>query len=93
MFETTLEINDEAMQLVERIHASLQAGALVKAGRKAGNVVKRDAKPRITAPGYRGDKDDLKALRDTLRVVVREYGTFVVIVIGTTWPEGAHGHL
>lgn len=93
MLETELEFNEEAMSLVDRIEAALQAGALVKAGKGAGKVVADDAKPRITAPGYRGDKADLKPLSKSIRVVVRDYTHIVIVVIGSTWPEGAHGHL
>lgn len=93
MIETQIEISDRAIELVDQIAGDLRAGALVRAARAAGNAVKADAKPRITAPGYKGDKADLKPLRDSLAVAVRDYEKRVIAVVGTSWPEGAHGHL
>ena len=84
---------DEATALVERIAGDLRAGALVRAARAAGKIVVADARPRITAPGYRGDKAGLKPLRKSLTYVIRDYTDRVIVVIGTAWPEGAHGHL
>lgn len=93
MLNAELKIDAGAMELVQRIEASLKAGVLSKAARNAGEIVEADARPRITAPGYQGDKAGLTPLRDALDTVVREYSNAVVAIVGTAWPEGAHGHL
>lgn len=93
MITGKLEINVEAASLVERIEAKLRAGVLVTAAKAAGEIVADDAKPRITAPGYKGDKAGLKPLRDSVIVVTREYSRMVLGVVGSSWPQGAHGHL
>lgn len=93
MLSQKLTINAAADGLTGRIEASLRAGALVQAARAAGELVEADARPRITAPGYKGDKAGLTPLRDSLDTVVREYSNAVVAIVGTAWPEGAHGHL
>lgn len=93
MLSQQLNINANADSLVERIEAKLRAGALSKAAQAAGELVENDARPRITAPGYKGDKAGLKPLQDSLDTVVREYRTAVVAIVGTKFPEGAHGHL
>lgn len=93
MLETELKSNVDAAGLVERIEANLRAGALTRAAKNAGQVVVDDAKPRITAPGYKGDKAGLKPLRNSVTVVVRDYATITIAFVGAAWPEGAHGHL
>ncbi len=93
MLSQKLTFDVNADQLVERIEASLRAGVLASAAQAAGELVEADARPRITAPGYAGDKSTLKPLQQSLTTVVREYPTAVVAVVGTAWPEGAHGHL
>ncbi len=93
MITQKLETNTNAATLVERIEANLRAGALTRAAKSAGEIVAADAKPRITAPGYKGDKKGLKPLRDNVIVVVRDYPTITIAFVGAAWPGGAHGHL
>ncbi|TWU19561.1 HK97 gp10 family phage protein [Allorhodopirellula heiligendammensis] len=93
MITQKLETNQDAATLVERIEANLRAGALTKAAKAAGQIVVDDAKPRVTAPGYKGDKAGLPALRDSIVVVVRDYPTITLAIVGAAWPDGAHGHL
>lgn len=93
MFTLKLETNTNAATLVERIEANLRAGALTRAAKAAGQIVVDDAKPRITAPGYEGDKAGLKSLQSSIVVVVRDYPTITMAIVGAAWPDGAHGHL
>lgn len=93
MITTKLDVNVNAPDLVERIETNLRAGALTRAAKAAGEIVVADAKPRITAPGYAGDKSTLEPLRDNVICVVRDYPTMTVAIVGAAWPGGAHGHL
>ncbi|MEL7263522.1 MAG: HK97-gp10 family putative phage morphogenesis protein [Planctomycetota bacterium] len=95
MLNEKLEENIEASVLVEQIHAALRNGEMRKALKAAGKLVVKDARPRIAAPGYTGDKPERVPLRKTLKTVVRERDSdgSVYAVVGTTWPDGAHGHL
>ncbi|TWT91392.1 HK97 gp10 family phage protein [Neorhodopirellula pilleata] len=93
MIQVQFEIDEAAFAYVDKLEASLRAGVLNDAAESAGEIVAADAKPRVTAPGYRGDKAGLKPLRDSIYVVVREYRTVVIALVGGAWPEGAHGHL
>ncbi len=79
----------EAM-LLEVPHKTNQA--LKKALRKAGQHVVKRAKQLVPRPGYPGDKPDLKPLRDTIGVEVKQ-GETIYAVVGPKRPAGAHGHL
>lgn len=96
MLNWELRINPNAIgpnDLVSRIEADLRSGVLARAARDAGRLVEADARPRITAPGYKGDKAGLKPLQQSLTTIVREYSGITIAYVGTLWPEGAHGHL
>jgi hypothetical protein len=67
--------------------------AFVGGLRQASEAVVTRARELTPAPGYPGDKPGLKALRDTLGHVVKQYTTTFVAVIGPQRPAGAHGHL
>lgn len=79
--------------LLDKITAVNRAPAVIAAAKEAGNIVAADARPRITAPGYDGDKPGKVPLRDTIKTVVREYPGVTVMLVGAAWPDGAHGHL
>jgi len=58
----------------------------------------RAIKANAPAPGYPGDKPGVKALRDTIGYVLRDYraadgGIVYYVGVGPLYPEGAHGHL
>jgi len=61
--------------------------------RKAGGVVVKRAKELVPKPGYPGDKPGLKPLMDTLGVLVKQYASAFVAIIGPQRPAGSHGHL
>jgi hypothetical protein len=91
---TNLEVNDRAIgELLDKISALDRSPALIAAAKAAGELVVADAKPRIRAGGYDGDKPGKPSLRSSIRTVVREYRGAVVVFTGPKWPEGAHGHL
>lgn len=93
MLSKQLIINVNADSLVDRIAAHLRSGAMHEAAQAAGELVENDARPRITAPGYKGDKAGLQPLRDSLDTIVRDYPNGSTAIVGTAFPEGAHGHL
>lgn len=61
--------------------------------RSAGRVVVKAAAALVPPPGYPGDKPELKPLRDTLAVEVKDGDRAMYAVIGPQRPAGAHGHL
>jgi hypothetical protein len=82
----------------------LRTGALRKALRAGGNVVKRRAAqlaPRSIETGTRdawsdateAERQGVKPLAETMGVVVRDYGLKWVMVVGPQYPAGALGHL
>lgn len=79
--------------LLDRLAAIDRSDALRSGCTEAGEIVRDDAIPRITAPGYKGDKPGLKALSESILVIVREYPGAMVTFVGGKWPEGAHLHL
>lgn len=83
----------EAAALIDKLEAEVRGAELVKAVRKAGNLVKRHTIPRITPPGYPGDKKGKAPLRESIIVAVREYQNATVAFVGGAWPQGAHMHL
>lgn len=82
-----------AADLLGRLTAQLKSRGLERALRLASKPVADDARERIPAPGYPGDDPDKVPLRETLKVVIRTYPDYYLAVTGTSWPEGAHGHL
>lgn len=91
---TKLEIKDSAIaELLDKIGALDRSPVLRDAAKAAGELVVADAKPRIRAGGYEGDKPGKPSLRSSIRTVVREYRGAIVVFTGSAWPAGAHGHL
>lgn len=77
---------------------------LIKGLRKEGNRIKRIARqlcPRGAVTGTtrrlsqrsRARRGNAKPLRDTIGVVVRDYGGVLVMLVGPQYPAGAHAHL
>lgn len=91
--QTAFDEMPEAAALLDKIEAIDRSDVLRKAAKKAGELVAADARPRITAPGYKGDKPNRKPLRETIKTVVREYPGRMLVLVGAAWPDGAHGHL
>jgi hypothetical protein len=68
--------------------------------RKVGNGIKSQTKAILPKPGYPGDKPEMKPLRETLKVKVKNYngGAIKVMVVGYSYSRtkgqgGNHGHL
>lgn len=80
-------------RLLTKLPVELRTKALNQAVRAAGRIVANQAKQLCPKPGYRGDKQGLKPLRDTIGVVVRDYANGPAAIVGPQYPAGAHGHL
>ncbi len=80
-------------KLLARLPLAIREKYLKAGMRKAGRVVIDAARPLIRKPGYKGDKPNLKPLRQTLVVVIRSYTKKTKAIIGPAYPAGAHGHL
>lgn len=83
----------KADELLGKLPLELRGKVLVKAIRKAGNIVAKEARKRIPKPGYAGDKPDKVPLLKTVKVAVRTYSSSTRGYIGPQYPEGAHSHL
>lgn len=95
--QVSLELNTEVFAQIDKELAGLpmlsRMPAIKKGLRNAGNVVRARVRETLPKPGYPGDKPGLKALRDTVRTVVKEYPSgAVVAVVGYEWGAGSHGH-
>lgn len=68
-------------------------GTVIKAGlRKGGRKLINRAKEIVPPPGYPGDDPELKPLRETLAVEIRDGKVGPYAVCGPKYPAGAHGH-
>lgn len=85
----------EADRLLSAIEEQARGAAIGRVLRDAGNLLKQKVREVLPKPGYPGDKPDLKPLRDTVTVKVKNYqgGFFKVLIVGYALPAGAHGHL
>jgi hypothetical protein len=90
---TTIEQRDDVARLLSDFESANRILGFSRAIRKAGKIVAKRAKELCPAPGYQGDDPTKKPLRETIGVVVREYGHIVVMYVGPEYPAGAHGHL
>lgn len=97
--QATVEIDDAAFKeadlLLAQIDESVRGRTIGNAMRKVLNEVGKKTKQILPKPGYPGDKPENVPLRDTLRTRTRNYqsGTVKVVLLGYSWPGGAHGHL
>lgn len=91
-----------ADQLLAKLDIAVRGKTLNDALRKVGNQIKQQTQAILPKPGYPGDKPDMKPLRDTLRVKVKEFrsGEVKVMVLGYKYSRppaqgegGNHGHL
>jgi len=84
-----------ALALLDKIEQHARGPAMNRVLKAAGEVVKREMQAIVPKPGYPGDKPGLKPLRDTVAVRVRNYqgGFYKVMLVGPSYPAGAHGHL
>lgn len=80
---------------LSRLEAAGRLPVLKRGLRSAGKVVEQRTQQILPQPGYPGDKEGLKPLRDTLGTKVGEYrdGRFVVATTGYEWGAGSHGHM
>lgn len=89
---TSTELLNAIEADLERIEFFHRSAAVKGAMRKVGNMVKARIRGNVPKPGYPGDKPELKPLRDTVGVSVKEYPTgAVVAIVGFRRPAGAHG--
>jgi hypothetical protein len=86
--------------LLAKLAIQVRSKTVDAAMRKVGNAVKSQTRAILPRPGYPGDKPELKPLRDTLRVKVKNYagGDIKVMLVGYTYSRikgqgGNHGHL
>lgn len=89
-----------ADQLLAKLEIAVRGKTINDAMRKVGNQIKSQTRAILPKPGYPGDKPDMKPLRETLRVKIKEYdgGKVKVMVVGykysrTKGEGGNHGHL
>lgn len=79
--------------LLSKLALEMRQRHVKRAVAKGARVVARAMRQRCPKPGYPGDKPQYKPLRDTISVVVREYGKRTHATIGPAYPAGSHGHL
>ena len=86
---------DDAAVLLEKIPLLVRGKELESSIRKGLGLVRTRARQLVPQPGYPGDKPGLKALKDTIGVVLRRYrgGALIAGIVGPEYPAGAHGHL
>lgn len=83
---------DELLKMLDRIDTTLSRRLLRECVTAAANVVA--ARARQLCPVGEHHKPGAKPLRDTIGIVVREYGDErTLAMIGPEYPAGAHGHL
>lgn len=89
-----------ADQLLAKLEIAVRGKTINDAMRKVGNQIKSQTRAILPKPGYPGDRPDMKPLRETLKVKVKEYngGAIKVMVVGYTYSRtkgqgGNHGHL
>lgn len=91
---------DEAIEVVQRAYLELpkirQHQVIKSLARRCGNIIKRRARQTVPQPGYPGDKTlknpDLKPLRDTIGVRVKNRQKDVLAIVEPMRPKGAHGY-
>lgn len=93
MISTTIKEVGNADQVLAQLPIELRGKALIKALRKAGNVVAKEARRLAPEPGYDGDDPTEKPLNKTYKTVVRQYPTKVIAVVSPRGREGSHAHL
>jgi hypothetical protein len=91
-----------ADQLLARLEIAVRGKTINDAMRKVGNDIKQRTRAILPKPGYPGDRPDMKPLRETLKVKVKDFngGAIKVMVVGYTYSRppnegqgGNHGHL
>lgn len=89
----TIEITgyDELLKALDRVDAALTGKLKREMVKAAGAVVAKRARDLVPV-GDPSDKPDLKALRDTIAIEVRDYGLRSLAVVGPALPAGAHAH-
>lgn len=83
---------DELIAALNRIDDRLSRRLGREMVKAAGEVVAARAKERCPV-GDPTHNPEAKPLRDTIGVVVRDYGDRALAVVGPEYPAGAHGHL
>lgn len=87
-----LEGWEELSRQLDRVDDRLTNRTKLEAVKAGGSVVASRAR-QLCPVGDPADKPDLKPLRETIAVEVRDYGDRALAVIGPQYPAGAHGHL
>ncbi|WP_417745067.1 hypothetical protein [Rosistilla oblonga] len=89
----TIDESGDVDRLLRTLPDILQHKQLPKALRAGAKPIIRDAKERVSQPGYPGDKPGKEPLRNTIHAVVRNYERTSIAVVGCSWPDGNHGWL
>lgn len=91
--------------LLTQMDVLLRGKALTDSLKKAGKPVVAKAKAMVTRSSKTGTTEKLSAaskakrghpakpLADTITMVARDYGETKLLVVGPSYPAGAHGHL
>ncbi|QDV56513.1 HK97 gp10 family phage protein [Rosistilla oblonga] len=89
----TIDESGDVDRLLQTMPDVLQHKQLPKALRAGAKPIIRDAKQRVSQPGYPGDKPGKEPLKNTIHAVIRKYEYTSIAVVGCTWPDGNHGWL
>lgn len=82
---------EELARSLDRIDSTLRGRVIGDAVKAAAEIVATRARE-LSPVGDTSDKPDLKPLRDTIEIRVRDYGQRALAVTGPGLPAGAHGH-
>jgi len=91
--EITEHGNKQIDKLLAEMPQDLREKQIRTALHKAGKVVVNRAKQLVPQPGYEGDNDEKRSLKQSIKVKVKAYKTTVCAFVGPSRPYGNHAHL
>jgi HK97 gp10 family phage protein len=91
-FGVKVELSKAATEAIAGIPQVL-SGSIVPRALRAGGKVITDAAARKAPRGDPSHNPQAKPLAETIGYVVRKYDRATLLVVGTMYPAGAHGHL
>ena len=91
--DVIVESDDAADRLLEVLPHEFRRTALRNAVKAGAMIVRDDARDRLPAPGYPGDKDPTVSLAKTIIVRVKVYDNAVVAIVGPRYLGVNHAHL
>lgn len=83
---------EELIKALDRIDDTLTGKVKREMVKAAADVMAKRAK-QLCPVGDQADKPNLKPLRDTIGIEIRDYGIRTLAVIGPEYPTGNHGRL